>query len=392
MVLKIKLCNFIPRKVEDIMSMGIYVHVPFCRSKCFYCGFYSVASLQLKKNYIQALCHEMELRGEYLPDRKASTLYFGGGTPSYLDEWELEEIVNNIHKHWTLEDGEECSIEVNPEDAVPGKLHALKRLGFNRLTIGIQSFNDDVLKRINRTHSAKQAIQAVENAVAAGFDNVGIDLIIGLPGSTSMDLEKEFNIISCLDIAHISVYILSIDSNSVFQKLSEKGKFRSQGDDELAEQYLLVSDFLKNIGYEHYEISNFAKNFKYSRHNTSYWQQKPYIGLGPSAHSFDLESRQWNTAHLKNYIESLNKGQLNLEKEILSPRDKYNEYIMTRLRTMWGAEQAVLEQEFGNYWWQNRQKTEAYLKEGYVVPTEDGFRLTEKGWLISDAIFSNLFV
>ncbi len=372
--------------------MGIYVHVPFCRSKCFYCGFYSVASLQLKEGYIKALYREMELRREYLSGRKASTLYFGGGTPSYLDERELEGIVDNIHKYWILEDGAECSIEMNPEDVTPEKLHTLKRLGFNRLTIGIQSFNDDVLKRINRTHSAKQAIQSVENAAAAGFDNVGIDLIIGLPGSTSLDLEQELNMISRLNIAHVSVYILSIDSNSVFQKLSEQGKLKTRNEDELAEQYLLVSDFLRNIGYEHYEISNFAKDFKYSRHNTSYWQQMPYIGLGPSAHSFDLESRQWNTAHLKDYIESLNKGQLNFEKEVLSPQDRYNEYIMTRLRTMWGAEQVVLEQEFGNYWRQNRQQIEGYLKEGYIVQTKDGFRLTEKGWLISDAIFSNLFV
>lgn len=372
--------------------MGIYVHIPFCRNKCFYCGFYSVASLQLKDAYIKALCREIELRKDYLPEKDMTTLYFGGGTPSYLDESELELVVDKIHKIWTLDERSERSIEINPEDVTSDKLTAFRNLGFNRLTIGIQSFNDSVLKRINRTHSASQAIQSVERAMAFGFDNIGIDLIIGLPGSHLKDLEYDLNMINHLGIAHISVYILSIDSNSVFQKLSEKGKFKPQDDDALAEQYLMVSEYLKNMGYEHYEISNFARNSKYSRHNTSYWQQKPYIGLGASAHSYDLQSRQWNVSHLKHYIDSLNNNQLSFEKEILTSEDQFNEYIMTNFRTMWGIEPDYLSRTFPEWWRSIQPKLDLYLEQGLLIPQEHRLRMTERGWLVSDGLFSELFV
>lgn len=372
--------------------MGIYVHIPFCRNKCFYCGFYSVASLQLKEAYIKALCREMELRKDYLPDNKATTLYLGGGTPSYLDESELELIVNKVHNTWTLDDCSERSIEINPEDVTFDKLTALRYLGFNRLTIGVQSFNDSILKRINRTHSAAQSIQAVEKAVASGFDNIGIDLIIGLPGSTLKDLQDDLNMINSLGIVHVSVYILSIDSNSVFEKLSEKGKFKPQDDDTLAEQYLMVSQYLKNIGYEHYEISNFARNLKYSQHNTSYWQQKPYIGLGASAHSYDLVSRQWNVSHLKKYIDSLNNNQLNFERELLTDVDKFNEYIMTNFRTMWGIEPDYLSQAFPGWWQVIQPKLDLYFQQGLLMSQKHRIRMTERGWLVSDGLFSELFV
>ena len=224
-----------------ICSMaGIYIHIPFCRRKCFYCGFYSVASLQLKKEYVEALCREVELRKNYLFANQISTLYFGGGTPSCLEVDELGTIVACVRKYWNLADDLEFSLEMNPEDAQKSKLLAFRNLGVNRLTIGVQSFNDDVLKRINRTHSALQALEAVDVARACGFDNIGIDLIIGLPGSTLQDLQREIEIIKSLDISHVSVYILSVDSNTVFEKLLEKGKFSPQDDDLLAEQYLFV--------------------------------------------------------------------------------------------------------------------------------------------------------
>lgn len=372
--------------------MGIYVHIPFCRNKCFYCGFYSVVSLQWKEAYLRALCREMEMRKEYLQGKVASTLYMGGGTPSYLNESELELIVNNIQKNFILSDDSERSVEVNPEDIVSNKLSALKYLGFNRLTIGVQSFNDSILKRINRTHSGKQAIQAVENAAKFGFDNIGIDLIIGLPGETVPDLVYNIEIIKSLPIDHLSVYILSIDSNSVFEKLSEKGKFKLQEDDYLAEQYLMISEYLKSIGFEHYEISNFAKNFKYSRHNTAYWQQKPYIGLGAAAHSYDGESRQWNISQIKTYIESLNNNRLNIEKEILTDKDKYNEYLMTNFRTQWGIDLNYLMENYSLWWKSVQDKVRAYCDKGFMATENGRLRMTERGWLISDGIFSELFV
>ena len=371
---------------------GIYVHIPFCRSKCYYCGFYSVASFSLKESYIAALCREMELRADYLPERRADTLYFGGGTPSCLSEGEVEVIVGNIRKIWHLPGDAECTIEVNPEDVTPGKLACWKNVGFNRLSIGVQSFDDEVLKRINRRHSARQAMEAVEAARKAGFDNVGVDLIIGLPGVGQKDLEREVEIVNQLDISHVSVYILSIDSNSVFEKLTQQGKFSPQEDDVLADHYLFVSDCLKSIGFEHYEISNFAKDLKYSRHNTAYWRQQPYLGLGAAAHSFDGESRQWNVAHLKKYIEHLAAGTLDFEREILTDRDKYNEYLMTNLRTMWGIEWRWLSERYPDWWKLSERRLPAYEAEGWMSREGGRIRLTERGWLVSDRIFSELFV
>lgn len=346
----------------------------------------------MKEGYLGALCREMELRGGYLPEGEAGTLYLGGGTPSVLEEGELEMVVGKVREVWRLEEGAECSIELNPEDASRGKLEALRRLGFNRLTIGVQSFDDGVLKRINRWHTGEGALQAVERAGACGFDNVGIDLIIGLPGVGTAELERELEVVSRLDIAHLSVYILSIDSNSVFERLSERGKFRAQEDDVLAEQYLLVSDYLKGIGFEHYEISNFARDLKYSRHNTAYWQQVPYVGLGAAAHSFDGVSRQWNAAHIGRYMDALSKGMLDFEREELTRRDRFNEFVMTNFRTMWGVDAAGAAEAFPEWWPGVARKLEGYGARGLVVEREGRMRLTERGWLLSDGIFSDLFV
>ncbi len=372
--------------------MGIYVHIPF-RSKCFYCGFYSVVSLQWKEAYIAALCREMEWRKNYLPGSGMESLYLGGGTPSLLDKDELEIIVHKIHETWVLNSDAECSIEMNPEDVSTDKLKVLKELGFNRITIGIQSFNDELLKRINRRHTGKMAVEAVERAVNSGFQNVGIDLIIGLPGSHPESLVHDLEILNNLSVSHVSVYILSIDSNSVFEKLAKKGKFRPLDDDTLAEQYLFVCDYLKNIGFEHYEISNFAKNFKYSKHNTSYWQQQSYIGLGAAAHSYNGHSRQWNVANVKTYIESINNGILSFEQEELCLEDQYNEYCMTNFRTCWGIALDDLARMQPFWWRETEGKIRNYIRQGLMEPCPDGrIRMTERGWLLSDAVLAELFV
>ncbi len=372
---------------------GIYVHIPFCRSKCFYCGFYSVASSRRREEYVRALCREMELRGDYLPAGEAvETLYFGGGTPSMLDEKEVEVIVGKLESVWDLSHCMERSLEVNPEDATAEKLAAWRRLGFNRLTIGVQSFNDRILRQINRTHTADAAVAAVERARVCGFDNVGIDLIIGLPGSTPEELRRDVGMAERLGVSHVSVYMLSVDSHSVFEKLSEKGRFRAPEDDELAEGYILVSEMLKGYGYEHYEISNFAKRLMYSRHNTSYWLQKPYVGLGAAAHSYDGKSRQWNVSHIGKYIESLNHDVLNFEKEVLSDMDKYNECLMTNLRTMWGIGAERLAREYPSWWAETEGKLAGYEARGLARREGGRVRLTERGWLVSDGIFSDLFV
>ena len=374
------------------MMAGIYIHIPFCRSKCFYCGFYSVASLSLKQSYLQALVQEMDIRQSYLGMSDISTLYFGGGTPSYLDDNDFETIFSRLRKYWNFQADIECSVEMNPEDVNEDKLQLLKSLGVNRITIGIQSFNDRILKQINRTHSALQAFEAVRLCQKSGFDNIGIDLIIGLPGSTISDLEYDLKIVEELNISHVSVYMLSIDSNSVFEILTRKGKLNLHSDDTLAEYYLYVSDFLKSIGYEHYEISNFAKDSRYSRHNTSYWQQIPYLGLGAAAHSYNGHSRQWNVSNLKKYIAGIDQGNMDVELELLSRKDRYNEYLMTNFRTMWGVDPLYLEVEFHD-WWQGEQcRLEQYAERGLLESYNGRLRLSEKGWLLSDDIFSDLFI
>jgi oxygen-independent coproporphyrinogen-3 oxidase len=277
-----------------------------------------VASLQWKKAYLNAVVQEIDIRRREGWSSSFDTLYFGGGTPSFLDCSELEFILNKVDQIWGRNTIVETSIEANPEDVTKEKMKGFRQLGFNRLTVGIQSFDDQILKRINRTHTAMQAYQAIEVAKASGFDNIGVDLIIGLPGSNMQHLEDDLKNVISLEIDHISVYILSLDSNSVFEKLSMKGKYQPLGEDELIQQYLWASNYLKEAGYEHYEISNFAKNFKYSKHNTSYWQQKSYLGVGAAAHSYDLNSRQWNVSHIKRYIEGLSNGVLYSEKETLT--------------------------------------------------------------------------
>ncbi|MDE6451387.1 MAG: coproporphyrinogen III oxidase family protein, partial [Odoribacter sp.] len=229
-------------------------------------------------------------------------------------------------------------------------------------------------------------------AQAAGFETIGIDLISGLPGRCLKDLEEDLKMANDLNIQHISVYILSLDSDSVFEKLAGKGKFRPLDDDMLAEHYLFVSDYLKNAGYEHYEISNFAKDSKYSKHNTAYWQQKPYIGLGAAAHSYDLVSRQWNVAHIGKYIDSLNKGVLLFEKEKLMSFDQYNEYLMTNFRTMWGIDLHYLKNTYPGPWDELAEKLENYEARGLMETDGGKTRMTERGWLVSDGIFSELFV
>lgn len=371
---------------------GIYVHIPFCRAKCFYCGFYSVASLQWREDYAEALCREMDLRADYLPGKEVATLYFGGGTPSCLEEAELKKIVSHIHKGWKLEEGAECTIEVNPEDVVPDKLGLWKDLGFNRLSIGVQSFEDRVLERIHRRHTGEQAMQAVLQAKRAGFSNINMDLIIGLPGMDREALDFSLRMAGELGVTHVSAYMLSLDAGSVLEKLYEQGKFQPMDDDALAEHYLYVSDILGKEGYDHYEISNFAKDAKYARHNTAYWTQQPYIGLGAAAHSFDGISRQWNVAHVKKYMKALSEGKVDFEREILTDRDKYNEYLMTRFRTKWGIDTAYMTMAFPAWWEKAEQRLRGYERQGWIAREEGRVRMTKTGWLVSDMIFSELFV
>ena len=372
--------------------MGIYVHVPFCRSKCFYCGFYSVASLKLKEAYLGAIEREIDLRRGYLPEGDVRTLYFGGGTPSYLEREDLKRIVEKLEESYFFVPGAERTIELNPEDLTREKLKNVRELGFNRLSVGVQSFSDERLKQINRTHSGRQAIEGITLAAGMGFDNISMDLMIGLPGQTGEELLADVDMASRLPVSHLSVYMLSVDSNTVFEYMVKQGKFKLEDEEVIAGRYQQVCERLKGLGFEHYEISNFAREGKYSVHNTSYWQQKPYVGFGPSAHSYDLRSRQWNTANLKTYIDSLDSGSLLFEKEEFTTVDLYNEYVMTNLRTMWGVEKEKLQGDYALFWERVQGQVRKYMDTGDLVEEEGRLRISEFGWVISDAILSDLFV
>lgn len=372
--------------------MGIYVHIPFCRSKCIYCGFYSVASDRLKKEFIEALCVEMDLRKDYTGTRHADTLYFGGGTPSCLSLPELCRVTDKLESIYCIAPEAERTIEVNPEDLEAEKLNGWKTLGFNRLSIGVQSFQDDLLKNIHRRHTSRQVMEGIERAKKQGFDNISIDLIIGLPGQSMEILQEDLTQALRLDVDHISVYMLSVDAGSVLEKQYHKGLFCPPSEDELAEKYEMAVQVLKDAGYEHYEISNFARKQRYSVHNTSYWQQKAYVGFGPAAHSYNLTSRQWNISHLKSYIDGLNNGILNFEREELSGVDMYNEYVMTNFRTMWGIKGEDLRERYGFAWEHFVSCLAGCIENGWAVEKQGIYTLTETGWLVSDRIFGELFL
>lgn len=370
--------------------MGIYVHIPFCRSKCIYCGFYSVASDRLKEAFIQALCCEIDLRKDYYAP--VGTLYFGGGTPSCLSLPEIRRITEKLESTYVIVPEAERTLEVNPEDLDVDKLKGWKSLGFNRLSIGVQSFQDDLLRAVHRRHTSRQVTEGIERARKQGFDNISIDLIIGLPGQSMEVLQRDLLQALQVEADHVSIYMLSLDAGSVLEKQYRKGVFCPPSEDELAEKYEMAVQVLRNAGYEHYEISNFAREQKYSVHNTSYWQQKPYIGFGPAAHSYNLVSRQWNVSHLKAYIDSLDKGILNFEREELSDVDKYNEYVMTNFRTMWGIKGESLREKYGFAQRHFFCQMAGYLEKGLAVEKQDTYVLTEAGWLLSDRIFSELFL
>ncbi len=378
--------------------MSLYVHIPFCHSKCAYCGFYSVAGNTLRQDWLDALCYEIVARKEEQGiETTHNTLYFGGGTPSMLTADEWHRIIGCIEENYHISPNAERTLEANPEDITPQNTALWKKLGFNRLSIGVQSLNNNALKASNRRHSATEARTAIETALSASFQNIGVDFIIGLPNSEESDIKLTERLLHELPITHVSLYILSIDEGSILYKKAQQGKFTPLSDDKEAELYKEYCHMITNAGFEHYEISNFAKPGFRSRHNSVYWEQKPYLGFGAAAHSYNGEKcRQWNIANIKKYCEAWLTNppspENGYEKEILENRDLYNELIMTGLRTANGISIQTLESErFKKYWNSNKEALQKYMERGVIRIERDRVQLTEDGWLISDAIFTDLF-
>jgi len=371
---------------------GIYIHIPFCKRKCHYCNFYSLANQKNKEEFHKALLKEIALQKDYLQSEKIETIYFGGGTPSLLSIKQTDEILNKIHKYFYVNSSAEIDLEANPDDLNLEKLHDYFHIGINRLSIGTQSFDDVILNKLNRVHSAQQAIDAVLMAQSQGFENISIDLIYGIPGLSAKLWESSIQQALDLQIPHISAYHLTVEPNTALDVLIKKNKYPKPIEEEgLLHSNILINQLQKH-GYEHYEISNFALPNKYSVHNTNYWRQKTYLGLGPSAHSFNLKSRQWNIASTSKYIHALEQNKLDFDLEEIKPIDQYNEFVMLRLRTQWGISEKELVLKFGS-------EKHAYLKkqiQKYIsnekVYFENGiYRLSNKGKSFADGIAADLF-
>ncbi len=373
---------------------GIYLHIPFCKQKCHYCNFYSLASLKYRDVFVDALLKEMHLRKEYLHDKHINTIYFGGGTPSLLNVREINRIIREIEILFDLDNHAEITLEANPDDLSPVYLEALRTdTPVNRLSVGVQSFFDDDLHYLHRVHDGNHARKAIENARKSGFDNMTIDLIYGIPTLTEEKWEKNLSLFFGYDIPHLSSYALTVEPKTALQVLIERQKLKNTDEGQSVRHFEILLEQTRQHGFEQYEISNFALPGFYSKHNSVYWLGGHYLGLGPSAHSFNGLSRQWNVKNMKQYIESETIDRIVLEKEILTKNQRYNEYVMTSLRTSWGSDTEHILNSFGEKYvtnfWQSIQK---YLKEGKVTKTGSTYILTDTGKLFADGIAGDLFV
>ena len=370
---------------------GIYIHIPFCKTRCVYCDFYSTTQSELKDRYIQALCKELEMRKDYLNGESIQTIYWGGGTPSQLQPADFQLVFDKIQSIYGMEDCEEITLEANPDDLTPEYLEALYLLPFNRISIGIQTFNNETLKLLKRRHTAEQAIAAVQNARLAGFRNISIDLIYGLPGETAESWKYDLSQAIALKVEHLSAYHLIYEEGTPLYNMLKEREVAEVSEDNSLFFFSELTRQLSAAGYEHYEISNFCLPGKYSRHNSSYWRGVKYLGCGPSAHSFDGVSREWNVASIDLYIKGIESDNRSFEIETLDTPTRYNELIITSIRTMWGLSLIQLEKEFGtdylNYALRNAEK---YLQTEELIIEKDHLRLTPKGVFISDGIMSDL--
>ena len=374
---------------------GLYLHVPFCSSKCSYCAFYSVTNKQLKQDYIEAVCKELYLRKHFFQDIHlknnqfdpvVNTVYFGGGTPSCLSESDFEKIFNAIYDCFGSS-FEEVTIECNPDDITLSYAKTLKKYA-NRISLGIQTFNNDQLKLINRRHNAEEAINAVNIIKEVGISNISIDLIFGFPKETLADWLFDINQAIKLDIQHVSAYSLMFEEGTKLYHLLQKEEIEQISEDLSVEMYDVLIDKLSEAGLAQYEISNFAKPGFESRHNSSYWNETPYLGVGPSAHSYNLSTRSWNVSNVSQYVKSISKGILPFEEEQIDEITRYNDLITTALRTKEGIYLNTLQEDYVQYL---LEQSSDFIKEGTMIKTSDNrLALTRKGYYISDAIMAEL--
>ncbi len=395
---------------------GIYIHIPFCRSRCIYCGFYSTTALDLRQRYVDALCREMEIRGTRKEeggkrnDEEIETIYLGGGTPSQLTPSQLRQLFIYINKVYPLTSEREITIEVNPDDVTDEYAAELRQLPVNRVSMGIQTFDDQRLRFLHRRHTARQAIETVSILRAAGINNLSIDLMYGFPGETLSDWQSDISAALSLNVEHISAYCLMIEEGTPLHRMLQHNgdcplceqRSELQGDcpqcvDEETERsmYYTLIDRLTAAGYEHYEISNFARPGFRSRHNSSYWNGTPYIGLGAAAHSYDIRSRSWNIADINAYIKGIERGERLFEEELLDNDTRYNDAVTVGLRTCEGIDLNALPKKYRDYCMKNARR---YLDDGLLELSVVGnltsptLHLTRRGLFVSDMVMSDLMM
>ena len=371
---------------------GIYIHIPFCKQACHYCDFHFSTSLKKKEEMVLALAKEIQMRKAEFKDEIVETIYFGGGTPSILEIADLRLLIDTVFQHYKVSENPEITVEANPDDLSEDRIIELSKNKVNRLSIGIQSFFEDDLKLMNRAHNSAEAKKCLEIATQY-FDNISIDLIYGIPGMSNDKWLQNIETVLFFNVPHISSYALTVEPKTALHTFIQKGIIM-QPDDEVAQQHFnLLVDKLEENGFIHYELSNFGKENYFSKNNSSYWLGKKYIGIGPSAHSYNGISRSWNVSNNTLYLKSIAENQLPSETETLTITDRYNEYVMTGLRTIWGISLDRIEQEFGkSYLDYLNQQVAKYIEDHLLFVNDNILRTTKSGKFLSDGIASDLFL
>ena len=371
----------------------IYIHIPYCKQRCVYCGFYSKAANSVSDNYIDAVCNELKIRADYLTNRKIQTIYFGGGTPSLMRIEQLNKIKNTLSELFDLSELREVTLESNPEQLTEQYLNNLRSTNFiNRLSIGVQSFDNSDLKLLNRRHNCTDAINATINAQKAGFNNITLDLIYGIPGLTNSRWLDNLETIAQLNIQHLSCYALTVEDGTMLKTLINKGKISSTNEEETLQHYEVLIEWCNKNNFIQYEISNFCREGYEAKHNSRYWDNTPYLGIGAAAHSYNGISRQWNISDSECYIQSINNNIIPSSIETLSTEDRFNEYLMTALRTKRGLEKEYISRLYSHLWKITEPKLSIYINQGLMIQTTKGYHLNHEGLLLADAIAADLFV
>lgn len=370
---------------------GLYIHIPYCKQKCHYCDFHFSTSLHTKEAFLKALFTEIELQKDFFSETIIQTVYLGGGTPSILNNNELMKVFEVLYQHFTIKENPEITLEANPDDLNDNKVRALKNTPINRFSIGVQSFQDTDLQFMNRAHNASQALGSIKRVQDAGWQNVTIDLIYGTPTLSDQAWQDNLNTALQLEVPHLSTYALTVEENTALHHFIQTKKYPPLDEEKCARQFTQLMQHLSKTDFIQYEISSFGKEGFFSQHNSSYWKREKYLGLGPSAHSYNGTERHWNVSNNIKYILEIDKGVVPAEKETLHPQQNYNDYLLTNLRTIWGVDTDFIKNSFSTHFYDFLQKNcRKWIDSGHVLQKNNTLVLSQKGKLLADAVTKDL--